>query len=113
VIVLLGAVNLNEPDFMAQTYHVKKWVQHPEYSTATVYNDIAVIELDRTVKFSENIQPACLYTNSDIQNYGLEVTGWGDTSNTRKFMRCLILAIKILVTITYAQNHQMKHYFVI
>jgi secreted trypsin-like serine protease len=113
VVVLLGAVNLNEPGFTAQTYHVKKWVQHPEYSTARVYNDIAVIELDRTVKFSENIQPACLYTKSEIPNNGLEVTGWGATSNTRKFMRCLISDIKILVTITYAQNYTMKNYFVI
>jgi secreted trypsin-like serine protease len=111
--VLLGAVNLNEPGFMAQTYHVKKWVQHPEYSTATVYNDIALIELDRTVKFSEDIQPACLYTKSDIPNNGLEITGWGVTSNTRKFTRHLILDVKILVTITYAENHTMKHYFVI
>jgi secreted trypsin-like serine protease len=86
VIVLLGAVNVKEPGFMAQTFHVKKFVQHPEYSIATVYNDIAVIELDRTVKFSDYIQPACLYTKSDIPNNGLEVTGWGVTSNTRKFM---------------------------
>jgi secreted trypsin-like serine protease len=97
--VLLGAVNLNEPDFMAQRYYVKKWVQHPEYSSATVYNDIAVIELDRRVKFSDNIQPACLYTKSDIPSNGLEVTGWGLTSTTRKFTRSLILDVKILVTI--------------
>jgi len=83
--VLLGAVNLNEPDFLAQKYHVKSWIQHPEYSTATVYNDIALIELDRTVKFSENIQPACLNTKSDIPEFGLEITGWGATSNSRKF----------------------------
>uniref|UniRef100_A0A1V1FKN1 Acrosin n=1 Tax=Reticulitermes speratus TaxID=60591 RepID=A0A1V1FKN1_9NEOP len=83
VTVLLGAVDLNEPGFLAQKYHVKKWIQHPEYSTATVYNDIALIELDRTVKFSENIQPACLYTKSDIPDLGLEVTGWGLTSNKR------------------------------
>jgi secreted trypsin-like serine protease len=99
VTVLLGAVNLNEPGFMAQTYHVKKWVQHPEYSTVTVYNDIALIELDRRVKFSEDIQPACLYTKSNIPNNGLEVTGWGVTSSTRKFMKCLILDFKILLKI--------------
>jgi secreted trypsin-like serine protease len=86
VTVLLGAVDLNEPGFLAQKYNVKKWIQHPEYSTATVYNDIALIELDRTVKFSENIQPACLYTKSDIPNFGLEVTGWGRTSYSSKFM---------------------------
>jgi secreted trypsin-like serine protease len=84
--VLLGAVNLNEPGFLAQKYYVKKWIQHPEYSTATVYHDIALIELDRTVKFSENIQPACLNTKSDIPEFGLQVTGWGATSNSRKFM---------------------------
>jgi secreted trypsin-like serine protease len=83
--VLLGAVNLNEPGFLAEKFHVKNWIMHPEYSTATVYNDIALIELDRTVKFSENIQPACLNTKSDIPEFGLEVTGWGATSNSRKF----------------------------
>jgi len=84
--VMLGAVNLNKPGSLAQKYHVKKWIQHPEYSTARVYDDIALIELDRTVKFSENIQPACLNTKSDIPEFGLQVTGWGKTSRSRKFM---------------------------
>jgi len=84
--VLLGAVDVNTPGSLAQKYRVKKWIQHPQYATATVYHDIALIELDRTVKFSENIQPACLYTKSDIPEFGLEVTGWGKTSNSRKFM---------------------------
>jgi Trypsin. len=94
--VLLGAVNLNEPGYPGQTYYVKKWIKHPEYSTKSVYHDIALIELDRTVKFSDNIQPACLYTKSDIPESGLEVTGWGATSNSRKFMSAfLILGIQI------------------
>jgi hypothetical protein len=84
--VLLGAVNLNEPGLLAQKYYVKNWIRHPEYSTTRVYHDIALIELDRTVKFSDNIQPACLHTKSDIPEFGLEVTGWGRTSNSSKFM---------------------------
>jgi len=84
--VLLGSVNLKEPGPFAQKYYVKNWIQHPEYSTRTVYNDIALIELDRTVEFSEYIQPACLNRKSDISEFGLEVTGWGATSNSRKFM---------------------------
>jgi hypothetical protein len=80
--VLLGAVNLNEPGCLAQKYHIKNWIQHPEFSTARVYHDIALIELDRTVKFSDNIQPACLNTKSDVPEFGLEVTGW----EYRKFM---------------------------
>jgi len=84
--VLLGAVNFNKPGSLAQKYHIKNWIQHPQYSTARVYHDIALIELDRTVKFSENIQPACLYTKSDIPEFGLQVTGWGKRSSSRKFM---------------------------
>jgi secreted trypsin-like serine protease len=87
VIVLLGTVNVDEPGYPAQTYHVKSWKLHPKYATATVYNDIALIELDRAVKFSETIQPACLYTKSDIPELGLEITGWGVTSSSRKFIR--------------------------
>jgi secreted trypsin-like serine protease len=94
--VLLGAVNLNKPGFLAQKYHVKKWIQHPQYSTATVYHDIALIELDRTVKFSQTIQPACLYTKSEIPESGLKVTGWGVTPNSRKFMSVLFQELKFL-----------------
>lgn len=83
---MLGAVNLNEPGFMAEKYHVKRWVQHPEYTSATVYNDIALIELDRKVQFSDDIQPACLYTASDIPQYKLEISGWGSTSSSGMFM---------------------------
>jgi len=82
---MLGTVDLDEPGSFAQKYHIKSWIQHPQYSTATVYHDIALIELDGTVKFSEYIQPACLNTKSDIPEFGLQVTGWGAKSNSRKF----------------------------
>ena len=84
--VMLGAVNLNKPGCLAQKYQVKKWIQHPQYCTGTVYHDIALIELDRTVKFSQTVQLACLNTKSDIPEFGLEVTGWGKTSNSCEFM---------------------------
>jgi secreted trypsin-like serine protease len=93
--VLLGAVDINDPGFSAQKYHVQKIILHPEYSPATMYNDIALIELDRTVKFSEHIQPACLYTKSDIPEFGLKVTGWGATSNSRKFMTACFQEIQM------------------
>ncbi|PSN34643.1 Serine protease snake [Blattella germanica] len=81
--VLLGAVNLEELDFLAQKYHVKKITLHPDYNIASAYNDIAIIELDATVKFSDNVQPACLFTKEEVPNFGLKVTGWGQTSNSR------------------------------
>jgi secreted trypsin-like serine protease len=84
--VLLGAVDLNDPGLLAQKYYVQDIIRHPEYAGTTRYNDIALVELDRAVKFSEHVQPACLYTKSDVPEFGLEVTGWGKTSNSRKFM---------------------------
>jgi secreted trypsin-like serine protease len=94
--VLLGAVDLSAPGQFAQTYHVQKIIQHPEYAAATMYNDIALLELNRTVKFSQHVQPACLYTESDVSELVLEVTGWGATSNSRKFMRAWFQEILIL-----------------
>ncbi|XP_069705020.1 serine protease snake-like [Periplaneta americana] len=81
--VLLGTVNLQDPGFMAQTYHVKDWRKYPQYSTFTAYDDLALIELDRPVKFSETVQPACLYTKSELPDTVLEITGWGATTSTR------------------------------
>ena len=83
--ILLGATNLENPDYLAEKYHVKKIISHPNYSIATAYDDIAIIELDRKVKFSDNVQPACLYNKDNVPSSGLKITGWGVTTNSRKY----------------------------
>jgi secreted trypsin-like serine protease len=89
VTVLLGAVDPNKPGFLAQKHHVRKGIQHPEYATATVYHDTVLIELDRTDSSLKTFSlPACLYTKSDIPDFGLQVTGWEATSNS-----CMVMSI--------------------
>lgn len=45
-----------------------------------MYNDVALVKLDRIVKFTVFVKPACLYTNPNIApDTTLIATGWGLT----------------------------------
>ncbi|KAJ9580416.1 hypothetical protein L9F63_003940 [Diploptera punctata] len=66
--VMLGAVDIDNPDYLAEKHHVKNIIIHPNYSIATA--------------FSDNIQPACLYSKEDVPKAGLKITGWGSTSKS-------------------------------
>ncbi|CAL4117136.1 unnamed protein product [Meganyctiphanes norvegica] len=71
----------NHPDFLEPVRSIKI-TPHPEYSCATVENDVAIIELSRPIdllKHADFIHPICL-PNDDSKTYrGLTatVTGWG------------------------------------
>lgn len=51
---------------------------HPNYSSQTKHNDIALLELERSVGeyFGLNLLPACLNLDT-VPNDELVVTGWG------------------------------------
>lgn len=50
---------------------------HPYYKPPARYNDIALIKLDRPVKFNDYIKPICLETNENLNNTFPVATGWG------------------------------------
>lgn len=59
----LGVQNLatNKPDSVAVELKIKNFIKHPEYNSNDNLNDIALIELDETVKFDKKLlRPACL-----------------------------------------------------
>lgn len=64
-IVRLGDQNLASDTDKAQPvdYSIKKIIVHPEYNRFTKLNDIALIELNEEVKFTNFIRPACLQQN--------------------------------------------------
>lgn len=66
---------------MQQTYI------HDDYSTRLTYNDIAILELERDVEYSEYIYPVCLYTDEKDPDTTIKlwVTGWGTVNTTSKF----------------------------
>lgn len=52
---------------------------HPNYSKKSLYNNIALVELDQSIDFAEHIRPACLPTHmqtSDVFDETISMTGW-------------------------------------
>lgn len=50
-------------------YGIRKYIIHPDFGNRAVYdNDIALIELDRSVDFNALIQPVCLQPSNIIHN---------------------------------------------
>lgn len=60
-------------------YDIKKIIVHPNYRYPLKYNDIALFQLSKKVKFTRFIRPACLHAKSSIQQQQAIATGWGKT----------------------------------
>ena len=78
-VILMGNNNLLNPSLVRRG--VKLAHIHPEYypDANIPYNDIAIIQLDRKVEFSEYLQPVCLPTLKKIHGPGslCYLAGWG------------------------------------
>lgn len=56
---------------------VESVVVHPAYDPNTVYNDIALVKLAKPVTFSRLIQPACLWTDHNLNVSKVVGLGFG------------------------------------
>ncbi|NXW51854.1 ST14 protein, partial [Nyctiprogne leucopyga] len=58
---------------------IKRIIVHPQYDQSTSDYDIALLEMETPVFFSELVQPICLPSTSRVLVYGTVcyVTGWG------------------------------------
>jgi hypothetical protein len=79
--VRLGELNLGttEDKTRTQEFSVAKLFRHPGYVPPAHYNDIAILQLDRNVKFDGYVRPACLHVEQDIPAKEPEAVGWGLT----------------------------------
>lgn len=77
--VKLGDLNLQKDNDGAHPIEilVDDIIVHPDYVTTSKYNDIALIRLNKAVKFNDHIRPACLYKNDHINDRKVTATGWG------------------------------------
>lgn len=68
--------------YPAQEYTAKRISMHPQYNSANLQNDVAVITLSGTVPVSSspNINTACLPTASPASGTRCWVSGWGKDS---------------------------------
>ncbi|XP_072388527.1 uncharacterized protein [Diabrotica undecimpunctata] len=79
--VRLGTTTLQTETLDSADYDVVRRIPYPTYVNGRQYDDIALLQLDRPVQFTEYIQPICLFSSTDLANVQLIATGWGKTSN--------------------------------
>ncbi|VVC36247.1 Serine proteases, trypsin family, serine active site,Peptidase S1, PA clan,Serine proteases, trypsin [Cinara cedri] len=77
--VRLGELNLQKNNDGASPLEVliDEIIVHPDYVSPSKYYDIALMRLDKIVRFNNHIRPACLYNNANIPSHKVTATGWG------------------------------------
>uniref|UniRef100_A0A3P9L5G2 Suppression of tumorigenicity 14a n=1 Tax=Oryzias latipes TaxID=8090 RepID=A0A3P9L5G2_ORYLA len=75
----LGLKTQKESSKEVQRRFLKQVIPHPNYNYDTYDNDIALMELERPVTYSDFIKPICLPAPQHIFEVGKQVyiTGWG------------------------------------
>ncbi|GAB0087379.1 serine protease snake-like [Sergentomyia squamirostris] len=81
-VIRLGERDLSSDDDNedVRDFGIESVTIHPEYKPQAAYNDIALVRLDNTARFTRFIRPACLSLVEDPGSVFLTATGWGDTS---------------------------------
>lgn len=66
---------------------IKSFMIHPEYASRTKYNDVALLELERSIdesEFNRLLLPCCLHTENELIS-NLNITGWGRNNSDSSF----------------------------
>lgn len=63
-----------------QDFGVELIIGHPEYKPNQLYNDIALIKLDKNNTITEKVRPACLWQGNSINFTVVTATGYGVTA---------------------------------
>jgi transmembrane serine protease 3 len=88
--IVAGAHDHNRPASGQQSSRPSKVISHSGYDAETTMNDIAFIKLEKPIKFTSTIQPACLPSASEnlsettmgtVAGWGLTREGGYDTSS--------------------------------
>ncbi|XP_041939904.1 serine protease 27-like [Alosa sapidissima] len=80
----VGELSLREPS--GRLVKLKRVVQHSDYrwdeTNHSLYNDIALVQLQEAVSFSDTVKPVILPSPRDVFSPDTEcwVTGWGDVA---------------------------------
>jgi len=86
--VSLGDHNVQVYDDVKNIFRkVKKIVRSPQYDKHYINGDMALLQLEEPVEFTENLRPACLPdTGATDDDYAFKtalITGWGYTEKTK------------------------------
>ncbi|XP_075987181.1 venom protease-like [Anticarsia gemmatalis] len=75
----LGILKRSDPLELWKVHKIKRAVIHPEYKPPSKYNDIALLETETEIEFSDDLLPACLDTGGPRYVYDntADASGWG------------------------------------
>ncbi|NXI29357.1 ST14 protein, partial [Sterrhoptilus dennistouni] len=75
----MGSHTINEKSSRVAMRSIIRIIVHPQYDQSISDYDIALLEMEKPVLFSELVQPICLPSTSRVFLYGTVcyVTGWG------------------------------------
>ncbi|GMU10290.1 serine protease [Corallococcus caeni] len=79
VTAIAGAHDLNHPTSTQVSARVTRAVHHPQYNPDTTLNDIAVLKLDKPIKFDTSVARACGQSSGMRPNLAPQLAG----GNTR------------------------------
>lgn len=79
--VRLGELVLfsDEDEAEPQTLKIIEVILHPDYRTGSKYNDIGLVKMEKKVKLTPFIRPACLPTEFGGPETQAIASGWGHT----------------------------------
>jgi secreted trypsin-like serine protease len=78
MVVVVGEHDLTQ---IKKTYQVNRIIVHPQWSSKTLSNDIALVELDEDVFETDNIKYIKLADNAPAVGTLLDIAGWGRTTD--------------------------------
>ena len=78
ILITAGVHNrrLNEPS-TRQEKTIQRIFIHPNWSSDTLANDLAILRFNEPVKFNKYVQPACLPGPDPLVNSDVILIGWG------------------------------------
>lgn len=80
--VVLGDVDLTRTSRDVETlqrFNIRRIINHPQYNQSSFYFDISLIQLDRSIEFTEYVRPIRLWVHEDIPYDTAYAMGYGST----------------------------------
>jgi len=84
--IVLGEYDTSKKDSTEKEYAVSKVVNHPQYNTNSLKNDISLLKTTKEIVYTDYIIPVCLPAPTQVANIGQGciISGWGDTKNVNE-----------------------------
>uniref|UniRef100_T1HA59 Peptidase S1 domain-containing protein n=1 Tax=Rhodnius prolixus TaxID=13249 RepID=T1HA59_RHOPR len=107
--LVVGAHDVTKPDEKADVVEIKETVEHENYSSKSYHNDVALLVLSRSIKFTQEVGPACLPTGkADLVNEYIKVLGWGRLKTKGKTSSVLMKVNLRVISIKECAKNYLK-----